>query len=727
MFFLKQSTASQSVLTGPYIDDTDGKTAETGLTIANTDIRLSKNGGNMAAKNSGGGTHDEAGWYAITFDATDTDTVGRLQLSSDVSGALPVWGEFQVVEELVYVNMFASSAVGPLTAAAVNTEVDNSMVTHGLDHLISASVSDTDVADDSIIAQMVDAGSTSDYTNYSKTEDSLRAISEKVSSIGSSSGGGFNFAAVGADALTDTINDSGVAVDKSTSPATVGIPVTGHAFLAGHEVTIGGTANYNGSFVIDSVTTNEVVIVSSFSAETFSGTDTIVSSIKAESIEGVQTTNTFSSTVSEDGVYHVIDDDGSNNFTISYRFEIGGDRIATEAVFHGFLNGSNDNAFIQAYNFVGSAWETRVLLTGQNGSANQTIVVSLLARNTGTSATDLGVVFLRITDDTATGSSNPTLNVDSLLVEAVGIGQTAGYQNGQIWVDTVNGTAGTESYVNGTADKPVLTWDDALALSSVLGITDFHIINGSTITLTAAGAANHSLFGDNWTLDLAGRACASAHFDGATVSGVQTGTGVGFDGGEMGTVTLADDVHVGESGLLAGTITLPAGSVEFFNCHHGGATAPILDFGAAVGSTTVHMHNYHGALELQNFGDSGTDILHLDGDGALTINANSSGGTVNYKGSWAITNNAAGVTLNKSDEAADAATAVFDEAMVETTGAPAVTGTFRAAWQWMFAFTRNKATQTNTTKTLRNDADDADISTSTVSDDGTTFTRGEWN
>jgi hypothetical protein len=112
VLFLKQSTASQSVLIGPFVDDTDGATAETGLTIANTDIRLSANGGNMAAKNSGGGTHDEAGWYTITLDATDTATVGRLQLSVKVAGALAVFAEFQVLEEAIFDSLFGASAAG---------------------------------------------------------------------------------------------------------------------------------------------------------------------------------------------------------------------------------------------------------------------------------------------------------------------------------------------------------------------------------------------------------------------------------------------------------------------------------------------------------------------------------------------------------------------------------------------------------------------------------------
>jgi hypothetical protein len=112
MLYLKQSTASQAILLGPFVDDTDGATAETGLTIANTDVRLSKNGGNMAAKASGGGTHDENGWYTITLDATDTNTVGRLQISCKVSGALTVLMEANVLEEAVYVKTFASGATG---------------------------------------------------------------------------------------------------------------------------------------------------------------------------------------------------------------------------------------------------------------------------------------------------------------------------------------------------------------------------------------------------------------------------------------------------------------------------------------------------------------------------------------------------------------------------------------------------------------------------------------
>ena len=102
MNILKQSTAA-TIKFGPLIDDTDGKTAETGLTIAQADIRLSKNGGDFAqTNNTAGATHDENGYYDIPLKATDTGTLGRLRVAVSKSGALPVWQDFLVVTANVY-------------------------------------------------------------------------------------------------------------------------------------------------------------------------------------------------------------------------------------------------------------------------------------------------------------------------------------------------------------------------------------------------------------------------------------------------------------------------------------------------------------------------------------------------------------------------------------------------------------------------------------------------
>lgn len=109
MRYLKQST-SVDVGIGPFLDETDGKTAETALTITQPDVRLKKNGGAWAQKAAAQTlTHEEAGWYEVTLDATDTDTIGHLLVAVHESGALPVWMEFHVLAANVYDSLFGAA------------------------------------------------------------------------------------------------------------------------------------------------------------------------------------------------------------------------------------------------------------------------------------------------------------------------------------------------------------------------------------------------------------------------------------------------------------------------------------------------------------------------------------------------------------------------------------------------------------------------------------------
>lgn len=103
MIPLKQSTASQEIPLGYFLDSTDGNTEETALSIANTDIKLWKAGATtLANKNSGGATHIANGLYYATLDATDTDTLGPLVIFVHVAGALPIRLECRVMPANVY-------------------------------------------------------------------------------------------------------------------------------------------------------------------------------------------------------------------------------------------------------------------------------------------------------------------------------------------------------------------------------------------------------------------------------------------------------------------------------------------------------------------------------------------------------------------------------------------------------------------------------------------------
>jgi hypothetical protein len=124
MIWLRQSTASQEVPLGRFLDSTDGDTEMTALTIANTDIKIWKAGATtFASKNSGGATHSANGLYYAVLDATDTDTIGPGEIHTHVSGALATKTSFVVLSPAVYDSLFGATALSTHTAAAVQALV----------------------------------------------------------------------------------------------------------------------------------------------------------------------------------------------------------------------------------------------------------------------------------------------------------------------------------------------------------------------------------------------------------------------------------------------------------------------------------------------------------------------------------------------------------------------------------------------------------------------------
>jgi hypothetical protein len=110
---LKQSTA-YTFRMGPFLDSGDGNTEETGLTIADTDVFLSKAGGDMAAKNdTTDPAHDQNGFYTIVLNTTDTGTLGPLDIFCHPSGALYCEKHFMVVPAAVYDSLVAGSDTLP--------------------------------------------------------------------------------------------------------------------------------------------------------------------------------------------------------------------------------------------------------------------------------------------------------------------------------------------------------------------------------------------------------------------------------------------------------------------------------------------------------------------------------------------------------------------------------------------------------------------------------------
>ena len=153
---LKQSTAV-TLQIGPFVASTDGNTDETDLTIAQADVRLSKNGGDFAQKtDSTSCTHDELGWYGCPIDATDTGTLGRLQLMVHETGALPVWHEFNVISANEYDHKYGTT-IQPVNA----TQIEGSDATDQIN-----AACDTAISDAALATEVKQAVMEAEYDDY---------------------------------------------------------------------------------------------------------------------------------------------------------------------------------------------------------------------------------------------------------------------------------------------------------------------------------------------------------------------------------------------------------------------------------------------------------------------------------------------------------------------------------------------------------------------------------
>ncbi len=336
-----------------------------------------------------------------------------------------------------------------------------------------------------------------------------------------------------------------------------------------------------------------------------------------------------------DGTTHTIQAvlDGTEKIDVYYEFTVGGDGIPTGVKAHQQLDkggGTGKNLIVEALNWP-STWDQ--IGTLESSTSLEADDYTLFAAHVGTGA-DLGKVRIRYRTGSVAFTATTTLLVDQILVEYAIISRTVGYANGRVYINTALSNTNTENFVDGTADNPVSTIGAAYTIAASLGLRDFHVVNGSSITL-AATSSTHSFFGDNWTLALGGETMVGIHVEGANVSGIMAGTGANqsFRNCQMGACSLIADTHL-EGCRIVGTQTLvEVGSVYLDNCHSGvsGSTAPILDFGGALGNSNVHIRGYSGGLQIENMGDTGADVLNFEGMANL-IEGTCTSGTVTIRG-----------------------------------------------------------------------------------------------
>ena len=271
-----------------------------------------------------------------------------------------------------------------------------------------------------------------------------------------------------------------------------------------------------------------------------------------------------------------------------------------------------------------------------------------------TSITGTDVIADAVWDEVLTGAThNIPTSAGRRLRQVVDVGV---YEGGQVWIDTVNGVAGTADYENGTVDNPSDNIADATTIANSVGITRFKIAPNSSFTL-ASTYTGFNFSGDGrWTLGLGGQQLNNSTIIHATVSGICTSTSNAyFENCEIGTATLPS-CTVKASSLTSTIILADAGDYIFDQCYSAvaGTGSPVVNFGLLIGNTNLNMRHYSGGIEVQNMGQAGTDNMSLEGEGQLIINANCTGGTIAVRGNFKITDNSGGsVTVVRDDDSSN--------------------------------------------------------------------------
>jgi len=451
--------------------------------------------------------------------------------------------------------------------------------------------------------------------------------------------------------------------------------------------------------------------------------------------QGTQTANTVSDTQALNGTRHT-HSDSAGAMELYYEFTIGSGTISSVQV-TGYVTGNNDDLDIFGYDWVAAAWVQIGNIQGTASTSNSVYSFDMFVDMVGSGGNE-GIVRVRFYQ--AISLSSATLAIDQIFV-AFNQG-VEGYDNAAVWFDSDAANTNTVVGIDGVSRNPVST---IAAVNTLLASTNLHrvmVSPGSSITLAAA-QVDQIFMGNDWTLALGGQDVSGSYFEGATVSGIGTSpTGeVRFSDCDIQTVSIGV-AHLHRCGFESGTTTLTAaGNYVFNQCYSqvAGSGTPIIDFGAALGNTNLNMAGYSNGIQIANFNATGTDNFSISGNGQI-IYAASSSGTVNQRGMWKVTNTG-GVTINKDDTSTitddwvnggrldlllDQLITQIDTAASEPgQGSPPVSGKMALKIDYLYKWTRNRATSTATT--INHYADDATTvdQKSTHSDDGTTYDRAE--
>lgn len=653
------------------------------------------------------------------------------------------------------------AALNDVSTAQVNTEVDNAIVTYGLDHLVQAAVIGADVADNSIIAKLVDDAATADWDGYDPTTASLEALNVDTDAIKSET------ALIVADTNELQLDD--------TPGAIAALPTA-----VENRTEMDSNSTQLTAIVAD---TNEL------QTDNTPGAIAALNNITAASVWGVDATGEQNA-----GTFGLaIGDPAASAETIwkSLHTDAAGDAISDDikAIKAETVLIVADTNELQVDNVPGliAALPTAV----ENRSEMDSNSTRLSAIEGDTDVIDDGTSGLvKIAQDVAailvdTGTTLPTTLQGIVLAQgtigATGNDTTHLHLSGLAYADD-----GINEHLIVLKDVSTGLWYSTW-ISDFVNSTDLATVNTLPITpeasvdlywllpmrqdLTGGSGPNAATIADAvWDEQKAGHVAANSFGKmnadietdaDTTVTELANGTdglsalktlidtvnsdlANGTDGlGALKVLidTVNTDLSNGTDGLGALKTLIDAlndptiaaivdavwdEDVDVTHQTAGSAGKKLDDAGAAADPWATALPGAYGAGTAGKIiGDNiNAPIATVDTvvDGIQTDLSNGTDGLGALKILIDALNDLSAAQVN-----AEVVDALDTDTYAELGAVPAATSSITDKLNWLFALARNKVTQTTTTQTLRNDADAGNIATAAVSNDGTTATRGEFS
>ena len=356
---------------------------------------------------------------------------------------------------------------------------------------------------------------------------------------------------------------------------------------------------------------------------------------------GNEVANTYLATEALDQVYNTFNDDGGV-LEFEYEFFIGANGSPNGGQWTGYLQSSNDNVTIKAWDWVSETWKQVESITGTNPVTPQTIGFKMFTTYVGV-AGNAGKVRLQFA---GTGLTSAVLATDQVLVSFANNNESVGYARGAVWVDTVDGFTGVVPYVNGVADHASSDFSEALTIGTAVPLKVFEVAPGSEITL-ASSFEGKVIRGTGWTLNLGGQSISGSTIEGAHVTGTATGTEATFVRCDLTGVPNLPPCCYTECKLEGDLILGGSGSYVLERCVSAvaGNDTPSVDFVLGGGAVFLSQRGYSGGTRYKNV-EAG-DKISLEGDGQYILDETCTGGDLSPRGNFKETDEAEGrVTID---------------------------------------------------------------------------------